>query len=788
MNRRLPRLFFIGFLSLLLFACQQEPENTPVVEPDPTPSALPTPLPPTPSLPPAPTPTPTRQPSAQFTPEATIEAGLFRATTAPTPLPSFVPIDANFINYQLHPPSAEAELIVLHQIARELLDQISQDDPFLSHLNYYSLGQFIEADLATFFPDGFPEAINLLDDESYIVPRPSWYMPTMAHAHILQDGFIQYLQQNQYQLKADETVETEILWFTATPVELDGDLLPEWVVKIDFRLWQTTALVLLKEISPGNYVRLPASFPVFSERFYADGQTTVDVNYDFTGDGISEIIIHNDTYLGGGGRSEIFWIFIWQTDRLTRLQVIDLEYASYERPVYDFADHTGDGIADIRVVSPYNRNLGCKWDETDLYSWNGLTTQFVLETDDYPDIPVCNVYRGAWPFHGRLTVAERTVLLERAVEQFAVEPAPSADYLAFVYFHLAMLYTTEGRDDLARQTLDLLYQLPQDVHLVTLYTEVYESVNHSPLASCRQLLQRAPEMMESEMADYISGFATLGIGGDETEPDARLVCPLVEVVRGRVATLSPLQTANPVTAMTELGYSLAFTQTTNLDSDPELEWIGILEPIAPSLVIFDQTPAGWAIHPTGLYPFDEVVQLTWLLRDVTDDGVDDLLVLLEIGETALADLWPSYKVFLFDTAVADYDLVHSISSYEDEVRLAELPLDFFPPERSVTAAAWKQLEGFNTEATSTYDYVRELVAAVLSPEHSDTLPEDLIALINYLPPDEPEAHYLILQLTYMLGYTYEQEGREEEAIATYLALIQQAPESPWSWLAWARIS
>ncbi|MBK9053105.1 MAG: hypothetical protein IPL78_20000 [Chloroflexi bacterium] len=54
--------------------------------------------------------------------------------------------------------------------------------------------------------------------------------------------------------------------------------------------------------------------------------------------------------------------------------------------------------------------------------------------------------------------------------------------------------------------------------------------------------------------------------------------------------------------MTELGYSLAFTQTANLDTDPELEWIGILEPIAPSLVIFDQTPAGWTIHPTRIIP------------------------------------------------------------------------------------------------------------------------------------------------------------------------------------------
>ncbi|MBK9053104.1 MAG: hypothetical protein IPL78_19995 [Chloroflexi bacterium] len=59
--------------------------------------------------------------------------------------------------------------------------------------------------------------------------------------------------------------------------------------------------------------------------------------------------------------------------------------------------------------------------------------------------------------------------------------------------------------------------------------------------------------------------------------------------------------------------------------------------------------------------------LTWLLRDMTDDGVDDLLVLLEIGETALADLWPLISGLLFDTALAGYDLVRSVSSYEDEV-------------------------------------------------------------------------------------------------------------------------
>ena len=31
-------------------------------------------------------------------------------------------------------------------------------------------------------------------------------------------------------------------------------------------------------------------------------------------------------------------------------------------------------------------------------------------------------------------------------------------------------------------------------------------------------------------------------------------------------------------------------------------------------------------------------------------------------------------------------------------------------------------------------------------------------------------------------------GGVETAVSTYLTLIQQAPNSPWSWLAWARLA
>ncbi|HRQ39849.1 MAG TPA: hypothetical protein PLD25_18230 [Chloroflexota bacterium] len=38
-----------------------------------------------------------------------------------------------------------------------------------------------------------------------------------------------------------------------------------------------------------------------------------------------------------------------------------------------------------------------------------------------------------------------------------------------------------------------------------------------------------------------------------------------------------------------------------------------------------------------------------------------------------------------------------------------------------------------------------------------------------------------------MGYYYELSGDEATAVSTYLTLIQQAPSSPWAWLAWARL-
>lgn len=64
---------------------------------------------------------------------------------------------------------------------------------------------------------------------------------------------------------------------------------------------------------------------------------------------------------------------------------------------------------------------------------------------------------------------------------------------------------------------------------------------------------------------------------------------------------------------------------------------------------------------------------------------------------------------------------------------------------------------------------------------------DIEALIAYLPADTPELALHHNELSYLMSYTWERDGQTEEALAGYMTLIERAPSSPWSWLAWSRL-
>jgi hypothetical protein len=99
---------------------------------------------------------------------------------------------------------------------------------------------------------------------------------------------------------------------------------------------------------------------------------------------------------------------------------------------------------------------------------------------------------------------------------------------------------------------------------------------------------------------------------------------------------------------------------------------------------------------------------------------------------------------------------------------------------------WKTLDNFLATDQSLYTYSQELQTAVLTQPNPD-IATKITDLLAYLPNDDPEAQPYIEHHTYLLGYHYELRGDAANAVTTYLTLIQQAPTSPWSWLAWARL-
>jgi hypothetical protein len=104
----------------------------------------------------------------------------------------------------------------------------------------------------------------------------------------------------------------------------------------------------------------------------------------------------------------------------------------------------------------------------------------------------------------------------------------------------------------------------------------------------------------------------------------------------------------------------------------------------------------------------------------------------------------------------------------------------------VDSEACKEMMAAFAQNYKTEQCLRQLREIVITQTDPD-IPNKITDLLNYLPSDDPEARPYREHLTYLLGYHYELSGVEEEAVATYLDLIQQNPSSPWSWLAWARL-
>ncbi len=744
-----------------------------------------------------PTPPPTIEPTVTETavPVSVVEeTAVATSTTIPTETPT--------------PPNPLADVLDLQQLAEVPLDtsrayslktpdydllrdwlRSARETP-LQGLAYFYIFDLLAFDFAHNFPHGAGQLEPIFEEAQgghYLNERITW--------PVLQTAVVAYLNQNQILLEDGNPLRILALTVNPKALDLNNDGVVEWLITVESRALNILGAIPLSVDQSGAYTILPNMIlPInTSNTDVIDGIAQMVFDLDLTDDGSVDILRVERGYLGGP--FGYIMVYSWNGDGLYWLDTIDMSVPSFKpNALYEISDFTNDGVTDIKVTTAHEVNFNCTWDEVDIYSWNGRTPQHLLmEETQMPDTPECAMFHAITPrnYYSEAVLAEksRVELLESALGQLTLETAPSADYLALGYLHLAMAYLEQNEVSKAQQTFEQLYSLPDTASFAQLVKELYAENDGNLLSVC-QRLYTAPEQVEATgISDYIyegsvTGF--FGAGSALLNPDA--ICPYPQLITRRLMALSLPANQHPATSLSQLGYTFSQYDSFNLDSDASLEWLGIVQKEEAYLVLFDEVDS--VLKPVILSNICLDCQDT-LIYELRQDEQGAYIIgrisSYQITCTSSYELAVRNSPFLVRTTENGFDF-HMRGTYcsgdADERPLAEITAaDFAPaPPRPPT---WRSLL---REATGQddWEWLRDTQAAVLS-QTDPTVPDIITQLLNYLPTDDPNAQSYIEHVTYLLGYFYELSGDEETAVSTYLDLIQQYPTSPWSWLAWARL-
>ena len=768
--------------SLFLLGCQQEKESTPTVtavaqQPTATATILPTI---TASATITATETAVVDPSA--TPSPTVTAT--PTTSSPTPKPLATISLSNFDeHFQIAAPTLDNLLQVMVQASlAENLTREQRSNWSKTRLLY----PLLFADISQFDTDAYPDVTYALTDSSSgFIPShyPNWY-PSEAHIPILMASIEQTLNQSEFNFVAGKEIREGAFSILPIQAKANGDdVRTKWLMLLESANFRRRFLLLLEQNEDGTFSILGDPIHSYSYLSWPDNWiNNIHTEHDLTGNEVEEIIIEMSTYYSGTGTDTTFDIFSWQNDAVIQLENISV----FEIDGFEIADLTGDGITDLQTINNHYRNFGCEWSEIDTYSWPNQVSQHIDPEDSVPDTAVCNLWQAAQPYNiGRNPDKEDNYpYLLRSVTQFQEGEQFSSDLHAYALSQLAFAYLEQGLNEKARETIDQIYELPHQSSYAQ-YLQQHDTTG-SMIDLCRNLNVHAQQALDTELGNYLNEAATYGRGYMWEDPAKAHICDLRYIVLKQLQNGSLPSSKRPTSALEEISLQLDFAHSANIDDDPELEWIGILESETPWLIVFDDVNNIWHVSLLDdlFYP---IIALELGQQDVTNNGQLETLLAMSFEPSYGAPfhtIWvlgqgeEQLEILGSHSDFAAFPDVHQVDTSLFNLKQTELELE---PEPD-----WQKLDGFEIEESSIKSYVEKLTDNVIT-QTDPNITTKITDLLNYLPTDDPEAQPYREHLIYLLGYHYELSGAEDNAVAIYLDLIQQNPDSPWSWLAWARL-
>ena len=290
---------------------------------------------------------------------------------------------------------------------------------------------------------------------------------------------------------------------TAHLVEIDHDPDPEWLIWIEFEKFKSGVWVTLDQITPGKYVRLANEIQVsggVGSPYYSLYQLE-----DFTGDGLSDVIILWDAYFGGGTEVTQFQFFKGTPNGFKRIfEVLEDNNSTNELISYEWVESEGN-TPFLRIILEHYW-VWCNSETAREFTWNGEKVEEKQSPVHWPDSADCAIALAT-----RYNTYDQTSkqLLEMALEMDASTPQLSLENQVFVHYRLALLNAFEANERKAREYIKFIIDLAEKGELliaVNLANQMQPLLSEDNIYPYR-LCQVAEEIFTSILLIGVSDYA-----------------------------------------------------------------------------------------------------------------------------------------------------------------------------------------------------------------------------------------------------------------------------------------
>jgi hypothetical protein len=244
-------------------------------------------------------------------------------------------------------------------------------------------------------------------------------------------------------LSEKDTIDQGSYRITVYPVELDHDPDPEFLVLLD--LYDISTWLVLDKHIDGGYKPLEAQLP---DSWLLIHDSSIKVLQDFTGDGLTDIVILQHYYAGG---TDMYSFHIASGTPRGFMEVASIRHEVYglERhfeKYYEIKFPPESQELEIILIKHNTHNWDCYWETFETYRWTGGKQHKTVKGLHPPVTPRCLLSQ-AVSVRDPVNIATSLRLLQRALPEYSKGSPESM----FIHYRLAVLFAFRNHQPQARR-------------------------------------------------------------------------------------------------------------------------------------------------------------------------------------------------------------------------------------------------------------------------------------------------------------------------------------------------